>query len=382
MAKLNWGMIGGGEGSQIGLAHRVGAVIDGRYQMVAGALDIDPDRGRDYAARLGIAPDRAYGTWQDLVAGEARQADRLDLVTVATPNVTHFEITKALLENGFDVLCEKPMTVNPEEAKQIVALTGTAGRLCAVNFGYSGYPMVRHMMAAVRRGDLGRIRVVHAEFAGGFFADAADADNPRVRWRFDPAQAGVSAITGDAGIHALHLACFVTGQQVTSLSADFARTVPGRELEDDSLIAFRMTDGAVGRLWTSGMAIGRAHGLTLQVFGETGGFAWQQEHPNQLRWTPLGQPTQILERGAPDLSPDADRASRVTVGHTEGMPLAFANIYRDLADVIEATTDGNPADPLATNYPTAADGLHSIETVYAAVESAHNGSKWVDVPQH
>ncbi len=379
MKKLNWAMIGGGEGSQIGLAHRVGAVLDGRYQLAASALDIDPQRGRDYGIRLGVEPSRAYGTWQEMLASEVDQPDRLDLVTVATPNATHHEITKAFLEGGFHVLCEKPMTVDPAQARDLVAVSQTTGKLCAVNFGYSGYPLVRHMMAAVRRGDLGRIRVVHAEFAGGFMADAADADNPRVRWRFDPAQAGVSAVTGDAGIHALHLACFVTGQQVTSVSADFAHGIAGRQLEDDALIAFRMNGGAIGRLWTSGLAIGHAHGLTLEVFGENGGFSWQQEQPNQLRWTPLNQPTQILERGTVGLSPDADRASRITVGHAEGMPLAFANIYRDLADMIAADNAGTAADPLAANYPTAADGLHSIETVFAAVASAKNGSKWVEV---
>ena len=220
--------------------------------------------------RYGIAADRAYGSWREMLAVETHRPDRLDLVTVATPNATHYEITHALLSAGFHVLCEKPITMNLGEARDIVALARDVGRVCAVNYGYSGYPLVRHMKAAVHRGDLGRIRVVHAEFAGGFFADAADAENPRVKWRFDPAQAGISAVTADAGIHALHLACYVTGHPITTLSADFASCIPGRELEDDSLIAFRMADGAVGRLWTSGLAIGRSHGLTLQIFGEKG----------------------------------------------------------------------------------------------------------------
>ena len=376
---LNWGLIGGGEGSQIGFAHRAGAALDGKFTLAAGALDVDPERSRDYGRRLGIAPDRAYADWRAMLDGERNRTDRIDLVSVATPNVTHFEITKAFLENGFHVLCEKPMTVSPEEARIIVDVSRATGRICAVNFGYTGYPLVRHMRAMVERGDLGRVRVVVAEFAGGFFADATDADNPRVRWRFDPKQAGVSAVTGDAGIHAMHMACYVTGQSVKTLSADFAHGVAGRELEDDSLIAFRMTEGAIGRLWSSGLAIGRTHGLTMQVYGEKGGLRWLQEQPNQLHWTPLNQPTQILERGAAGLSPAADRANRITVGHAEGMPLAFANIYRDLGDIIQAERAGEKPDPLAETYPNARDGRHSIEVVFAAAESAKAQGQWISI---
>lgn len=376
---LRWGLIGGGEGSQIGPAHRMAAGLDNRFQFVAGALDIDPQRSCDFGRRLGLPEDRAYGSWQEMLDAEESRTDRLDLVTIATPNVTHFEIATRLLESGFHVLCEKPMTMTPDEAARLVDTAQQSGRICAVNYGYTGYPMVRHMRAAVSRGDLGRIRVVVAEFAGSFFADAADDDNPRVRWRFDPQRAGVSAVMGDVGIHALHMACFVTGQNVRSLSADFATCVEGRELEDDAHVAFRMSEGCVGRLWASGMAIGRTHGFTLQVFGERGGFRWTQEHPNQVAWTPLGQPTQTLERGARGLSPEADRASRITVGHPEGMTLAFANIYRDLADVIDAQRRGAEVDCLAVHYPTAEDGRESIAAVFAAVESARQGSRWVEV---
>jgi predicted dehydrogenase len=183
----------------------------------------------------------------------------------------------------------------------------------------------------------------------------------------------------DCGIHALHMACFVTGQEVASLSADFVSCVDGRTLEDDAMVSFRMTGGCSGRLWTSAVAVGRMHGLNIQVFGEKGGLRWAQEWPNQLFWTALNAPTQILERGAPDLSPEADRASRVTIGHAEGFSLAFANIYRDLAEVIAAGRDGRDPDPAATHVPTSRDGLNSVAAVYAAVESAKNGSAWTQV---
>ncbi|MEM7378830.1 MAG: Gfo/Idh/MocA family oxidoreductase [Pseudomonadota bacterium] len=378
MNTLRWGMIGGGEGSQIGPAHRLGAGLDGLFDFTAGALDHRPEAGRDYGQRLGLAADRAYGSWQEMLAGERNRDDRVDLVTVATPNATHYEITKAFLEAGFHVLCEKPMTMTVEEGEDIVRTAEANGRVCAVNYGYSGYSLVRHMRAMVARGDLGAIRLVNAEFAHGHHADAADADNPRVRWRYDPAQAGVSAQFADCGIHALHMASFVTGQEVTTLSADIVSCIASRELEDDAMVNFRMDGGAVGRLWTSSIAIGRQHGLGIQVFGETGGLRWSQEHPNQLYWMPLNGRVQVIERGEANLSPEADRTTRVTIGHAEGMPLAFANIYKDLSDVIRAHTAGEAVDPASDLYPRAADGLRSMAAVAAVAESGAQQGAWVD----
>lgn len=378
MTRLNWGMIGGGEGSQIGPAHRLGAGLDGDFAFAAGALDHRPEAGRDYGQRLGLAADRAYGDWQEMLAGERGRDDRIDLVTVATPNATHFEITKAYLEAGFHVLCEKPMTMTVEEGEEIVRIAKATGNICAVNYGYTGYSLVRHMKAMVARGDLGKIRLVKAEFAHGHHADAEDADNPRVRWRYDPAQAGVSAQFADCGIHALHMASFVTGQEVERLSADTVSCISSRELEDDAMVNFRMDGGAVGRLWTSSVAIGRQHGLTLQVFGEKGGLRWSQEQPNQLYWMPLNGRLETIERGEGSLSPEADRTSRVTIGHAEGMPLAFANIYKDLAEAIRARKEGRAMDPAADLYPRAEDGLRSMAAVFAVAESGKADGAWTD----
>lgn len=371
-------MIGGGEGSQIGPAHRLGAGLDGLFEFVAGALDHRPDEGRAYGQRLGLAPERSYGNWQEMLEGESAREDRIDLVTVATPNSTHYEITRAFLNAGFHVLCEKPMTMTVEEGEDIVRIADANDRLCAVNYGYSGYSLVRHMRAMIARGDLGKIRVVNAEFAHGHHADAADADNPRVRWRYDPAQAGVSAQFADCGIHALHMASFVTGQEVTNLSADIVSCIESRELEDDAMVNFRMDGGAVGRLWTSSIAIGRQHGLAIQVFGEKGGLRWSQEHPNQLYYMPLNERLQVIERGESNLSPEADRTSRVTIGHAEGMPLAFANIYKDLADVITAKHNNTASDPASDLYPRAVDGLRSMAAVQAVAESGKLNGQWVD----
>ncbi len=370
MARLNWGMIGGGEGSQIGPAHRLGAQADGNFILAAGALDVDAAKGRAYAERLGVAADRAYGNWREMLEGERTREDRIDLVTVATPNSTHFEITKAFLEAGFNVLCEKPMTMTVEEGEEIVRVAEASGKICAVNYCYSAYPMVREMREMVRTGQLGKIRLIVTNFSHGHHGDATDADNPRVRWRYDPAMAGVSGQFADCGIHALHMASFIAGDQVDKVSADFASTISSRELEDDAMVNFRMAGGTVGRLWTSSVAIGRQHGFDIQVFGETGGLRWASEQPNQVMYTPVGGRTQIMEKGEAGLSDEATRLSRVAIAHPEGFPLAVANIYVDLAAAIRGETrDG---------LPTAEDGVRSMAAVYAAVESAKADGIWTD----
>lgn len=378
MTKLSWGMIGGGEGSQIGPVHRICSALDGRFDMRAGALDADPAKGRDFALRLGIAQDRAYGNWQDMLAGETFRKDPIDLVTVATPNATHYAITKAFLEAGIHVLCEKPMTVTAAEAEDIAETARRTGAICAVNYGYTGYSLVRHMRAMVSRGDLGKVRLIVVEFSHGFHADAADADNPRMRWRYDPAQAGISGQFADCGIHALHMASFVSGQNARELSSDFLSSIASRQLEDDAMVNIRMDGGTTVRLWTSSVAIGSFHGFNIRVYGEKGGLRWAQQWPDQLYWTPVNGRTEVIERGSGNLSAEAERATRIATGHSEGMLVAFANLYADLAEAITARQQGRVPDPLACHYPTAADGLRSIAAIKAAVDSARNGGRWTD----
>lgn len=379
MKQLNWGLIGGGEGSQIGLTHRIASTHDNYFNFVAGALDVDSTKAKKYGVSLGLATDRAYCSWQDMLVGEKNRTDKIDLVTIATPNSTHFEITKAFLENGFHVMCEKPLTMTSEQARQIVKISQKTGNICAVNYGYTGYPMVIQARHMVQSGHLGKIRLVVSEFAHGHHSDAADMDNPRVRWRYDPKLAGESSILMDCGIHALNMATFVTGQEISKLSADFASCIEGRELEDDAMINYRMTNGTVGRLWTSAVALGNQHGLTIKIFGENGSLKWSQEHPNQLYFTPLNHPTQILERGTPNLCEKALDASRITAGHSEGFLDAFANLYTQIAKAIALHKQGQKIDNGQIWFPTAADGKHSIDIVEKAVKSAHNGSTWLGV---
>tara|TARA_Y100001958_G_C21211315_1_gene537021 strand:- start:51 stop:1184 length:1134 start_codon:yes stop_codon:yes gene_type:complete len=370
MTKLKWGMIGGGEGSQIGPAHRLGALADGLFEFSAAALDHRPDVGKTYAKSLGISEDRAYGDWKEMLTREKNREDRIDLVTVATPNSTHFEITKSFLEAGFNVLCEKPMTMTVEEGEEIVKIASKSGKLCTVNYCYSAYPMVRQARDMVQNGELGKIRLIVTNFSHGHHGNAEDANNPRVRWRYDPQMAGVSGQFADCGIHALHMASFIGNDEVESVSADFASTIKGRELEDDAMVNFRMSSGIVGRLWTSSVAIGRQHGFDIQVFGEKAGLKWKSEHPNQLIYSKVGNRTEIIEKGENNLCEDALRLSRVAIAHPEGFPLAVANIYVDIA----ATLKGDKR----ANLPTASDGLRSMAAVYSATESAKNNGKWTD----
>ncbi len=370
MTKLKWGMIGGGEGSQIGPAHRLGALADGLFEFSAAALDHRPDVGRTYAKSLGISEDRAYGDWKEMLTREKNREDRIDLVTVATPNSTHFEITKSFLEAGFNVLCEKPMTMTVDEGEEIVKIASKSGKLCTVNYCYSAYPMVRQARDMVQNGELGKIRLIVTNFSHGHHGNAEDANNPRVRWRYDPQMAGISGQFADCGIHALHMASFIGNDEVESVSADFASTIKGRELEDDAMVNFRMSSGIVGRLWTSSVAIGRQHGFDIQVFGEKAGLKWKSEHPNQLIYSKVGNRTEIIEKGENNLCEDALRLSRVAIAHPEGFPLAVANIYVDIA----ATLKGDKR----ANLPTASDGLRSMAAVYSATESAKNNGKWTD----
>jgi len=377
MKPINWGLIGGGRGSQIGPAHRLGARLDGLFNFAAGALDHRPEEGRAYGIELGLDAERSYGDWREMLEGERNREDRVELVTIATPNDTHYEISKAFLEAGFHVLCEKPLTMNVDQAEDLVKVARASGKICAVNYGYSGYSLVRHMRAMVARGDIGKVRMVFAEFAHGHHADAADADNPRVRWRYDPSKVGVSAQFADCGIHAMHMASFVTNQRVEQLSADCVSLISSRELEDDAMVNFRMSEGTVGRLWTSSCAIGRQHGLTIQVFGETGGLRWAQEQPNQLYYTPVGGRTQVIERGEANLSPEADRSTRVTVGHAEGMPLAFGNIYTELAQAINLDKIGETPD--LGLIPLVEAGADSIKSIAAVARSGANQGSWEKV---
>lgn len=373
--KLRLGMIGGGEGAYIGNIHRIAARLDGAWDLVAGAFDADPARGRAFALANGIAADRAYGDTHALVAGEAGRADRVDAVAICTPNFTHYPIAKALIEAGFDVICEKPLTATLEDAIALEELARTSGRFVGVTYTYSGYPMVHEARVRVAAGEIGRVRSVQVEYPLEWMATAIEQQgNAQAAWRTDPKKNGRGGSIGDIGTHAYHLAGFVTGLKLKSLTADLATFVEGRALDDNAHVMMRYEGGARGLLWSSQVALGNSNGVRLRVFGETGSFQWFQEQPNELILTPLGGRVQTIKRGADDLSLDAKLRSRTPPGHPEGYLEAFANLYAGFAEAIRARAEGREPGVLGQNLPTAYDGLKGVAFVDAVVDSAESGT--------
>jgi predicted dehydrogenase len=378
--KVRLGMVGGGEGSNIGETHRYAARIDNRYELLAGVFATDPTRSRAFAEQLGLSPDRRYGTWQELIAAEAARPDGIEVLAIVTPNSSHYAIAKAALEARLHVICDKPLTTALDEAQELAALVGRTGRVFGLTHNYTGYPMVRHARAVVAAGELGEVRLVQVEHASGWAATLLEAEgHKQALWRTTPSIAGKSSVVGDLGTHAHHLARYITGLEVTEISAELSTVVPGRQVDDNAHILLHFANGARGMLWASMVATGNTHGLRIRVFGTEASIEWVQENANELRLQPANGPHQILTRGAAYLSPAAQRASRLWPGHPEGFLEAFANIYTDVADAILAQAGEIAPDPLAAWYPGVEDGVLGVRLVEAAVASQARGGQWVKV---
>jgi len=377
--RLRLGMVGGGRGAFIGAVHRLCARMDDGYELVAGALSSDPQRAKDSAADLSIAPDRAYGDYRAMAEAEAKHEDRIDAVSIVTPNDSHHAIARAFLDRGIHVICDKPMTNSLEDALDLVAAVRNSGLVFGLTHNYTGYPMVRQAREMVAAGELGRLRLIQAEYVQDWLSSKLeDTGHKQAGWRTDPSRSGVGGSLGDIGTHAHNLAGFVSGLPVQKLAADLASFVPGRRLDDNAHIMVRYAEGVRGLIWASQVAPGNENGLRLRIYGEKGGLDWSQEHPNQLRFTPLGKAPQTLSRGSGDLSAAAGRATRVPPGHPEGYLEGFANLYRDLAEQIWAKIEKRQPDPLALFVPTVEDGARGVRFVHAAVESSNRGGVWVD----
>ena len=368
-------MIGGGDGAYIGNIHRIGARLDGAWDLVAGAFDVDPNKGRAFALSQGIDENRAYGDFKALIAGEAAREDPVDAVAICTPNFTHYPIAKALIEAGFDVICEKPLTATLEDAVALEKLAREAGRFVGVTYTYSGYPMVHEARVRVAIGEIGKVRTVQVEYPLEWMATAIESQgNAQAAWRTDPKKNGRGGSIGDIGTHAYHLAGFVTGLKLESLTADLATFVEGRALDDNAHVMMRYEGGARGLLWPSHVALGNSNGVRLRVFGETGSFQWFQEQPNEVIFTPLNGRVQVIKRGADDVSEDARLRSRTPPGHPEGYLEAFANLYAGFAEAIRARHDNREPGVLGRNVPLAYDGLKGVAFVEAVVDSAESGT--------
>ena len=376
--RLRLGMVGGGRDAFIGAVHRIAARIDDRYELVAGALSSDPDKARASASDLGLAPERAYGSFAEMAAAEAARDDGIDAVAIVTPNHLHHAAAKAFLEAGIHVICDKPLTSTLEDAESLQALVDSSGLVFGLTHNYTGYPLVRQAREMVAEGALGPIRLVQAEYVQDWLSTPLEETGQKqAEWRTDPARSGPAGCVGDIGTHAFNLARFVTGLALEELAADLQTFVPGRRLDDNAHILLRFAGGARGMLWSSQVAPGNENGLRLRVYGEAGGLAWGQENPNELIHTPLGEAPRRLTRGGPGLGAAAARATRIPPGHPEGYLEGFAQLYLDLAEQIEARLTARAPDPAALLVPTVADGVEGVRFIARSVESSAEGGVWL-----
>ena len=381
--RLRYAMVGGGRDAFIGAVHRHAMALDGQYEFVAGALSSSPDKARASGRDLGLPDARNHGSWQELLADElTRPADeRIDVVVIVTPNHVHYDVSRAFVDAGLHVVCDKPLVHTSVQARDLVALVAQRGTVFAVTHNYTGYPMVRQAREMVRSGAVGRVRKVIVEYHQGWLATQLEAtDNKQADWRVDPARSGIAGAMGDIGSHAENLVTTVTGLQIESLCAELTSFGPGRRLDDDASLLLRFAGGARGVLLASQIEIGCENDLRLRVFGERGTLDWRQEEPNKLVHAPIDGARMVLTRNSPWLYEAARRACRLPTGHPEGFIEAFANLYLGVAVDIRARTEtGQPASPADADYPRVEDGARGVRFIEKTVESAASERKWTAV---
>jgi predicted dehydrogenase len=379
-APIRLGMVGGGQGAFIGAVHRMAARLDGHYDFCAGALSSDPARALTSARELGLAEDRSYPSYTDMVAGESARDDGVEVIAIVTPNHMHFPVAKACLEGGFHVICDKPMTVNVDEARELRRIAAAGKRILAVTYNYSGYPMIRQAREMIERGDLGRLRVVQGEYAQDWLSEnLEESGQKQAAWRTDPAKSGAGGCIGDIGTHIYHLISFVTGLETEAICADLATFVGQRKLDDNAHLMLRFKGGAKGTIWASQVAVGCENGLQLRVFGDKGGILWRQENPNELIFSPLGEAPRRITRGGHGAGNAATRMTRIPSGHPEGYIEGFANVYSEIAAAVFAAREGKLPDASVT-YPTGEDGEKGMTFIDAAVRSSAAGATWIEIP--
>lgn len=382
MRPLKAAMVGGGRDAFIGRVHRMAMALDGRIALVAGALSSQPDKAIASGRDLGLADTRNHGSWQALLEHELAlpEGERVDLVSIVTPNHLHHEIALAFVEAGFHVVCDKPLVHTSAQAEALQQAVRRRGTVFGVTYNYSGYPMVRQAREMVRAGTIGTVRKLVVEYHQGWLATKVEAGgNKQAAWRTDPATSGIAGALGDIGSHAEQLMSTVTGLELESLCADLGALVEGRRLDDDASLLLRFRGGARGVLLCSQVATGFENDLRLRVFGSTGSLDWRQEEPNALVHAPLDGPRRLLTRGSPGLSEAAMRACRVPAGHPEAFIEAFANVYLGVAADIEARRAGGLADPLAADYPRIDDGVRGVRFIERAVASSGSDRKWTPI---
>lgn len=373
------GMVGGGQGAFIGAVHRMAAALDGEIELVCGAFSSDPAKSKASGEALYLPASRVYGSYEEMVQREKQlpEGERMDFVSIVTPNHLHFGPAKAALENGFSVVCDKPLCFSMEEAYELQRLVRHSGLLFALTHNYTGYPMVKQARAMVRNGELGKIRKIVVEYPQGWLSTKLEGSGQKqASWRTDPQRSGIAGSMGDIGTHAENLAEYITGLQITELCADLSTFVPGRLLDDDGNVLLRFDNGAKGVLHASQISAGEENNLNIRVYGEKGGLEWHQMEPNSLIVKWLDKPKQVLRTGVGDLSPEAAAHTRIPAGHPEGYLEAFANIYRNFAICLRARLQGREPDPIYQDFPTVDDGLRGMRFIQRVVESSKSNQKW------
>ena len=381
--KLRFGMIGGGRGAFIGAVHRIAAILDGQAVLVAGAFSSDAARSRASGEDLFLDPARVYGSYQEMAQAEATKpaAERLDFVVIVTPNHQHFPPAKLFLENGFNVVCDKPVTFNLAEAIKLRAIVRRTRKVFVLTHNYTGNAMVKQAREMVRTGKLGAIRKVVVEYPQGWLATRLEGSGQKqAAWRTDPKRSGAAGAMGDIGTHAENLAHYITGLEISELCADLTSFVPGRRLDDDGNILVRFKGGAKGILHASQISVGEENNLNIRIYGEKAGLEWQQEHPNELLVKFPDQPKQTWRRGNGYVGDTAKKFTRIPAGHPEGYLEAFANIYQEAFRAIRAEVAGKKM-PSDLEFPTIDDGVEGMAFIDTVVKSSARGAKWLKFPR-
>ena len=374
---IRWGMVGGGFGSQIGYIHRSAAMRDFNFDLVAGAFDIDPERGKKFGSELHVSEDRCYPDYKIMFEQEAARPDGIQAVSIATPNFTHYEISKAALEAGLHVVCEKPLCFTVAEADILVDLATKNNLVFGVTYGYSGHQMIEQGRKMIANGDLGEIRIVNMQFAHGFHNVAVEESTASTKWRVDPKFAGPSYVLGDVGTHPLYLAEIMAPDlKIKKLMCSRQSFVKSRApLEDNAFTLMEYEGGAVGTVWSSAVNAGSMHGQKVRIVGEKASIEWWDEQPNQLLYEVQNEPSRVLERGMGYLAESATAEDRIGGGHPEGLFEAWSNLYRRFAIAMEAKMQCKEVDFW---YPNVLDGREGVRWVENCVRSADNGAVWVD----
>jgi predicted dehydrogenase len=377
--KIRYGMVGGGRGAFIGAVHRIAANMDGQVELVCGAFSANPEKSKDSGADLFLPPSRCYGSYEEMILGEAKLsvAERMDFISIVTPNHLHFPPAKMALENGFHVLSDKPATFDLAEAKALGEIVKKTGLLYGLTHNYTGYPLVKEARDLVHSGQLGKIRKVVVEYPQGWLATRIEESGQKqASWRTDPKRSGAAGCVGDIGTHAENLAEYITGLKISELAADITSFVEGRALDDDANVLLRFAGGAKGVLHCSQISVGEENNINIRVWGEKGGLEWHQKEPNTLLLKWPDKPMEVYRTANGYLGKAAAAATRTPPAHPEGYLEAFGNIYRNFAAHIRAKLAGTPPDPLVVDYPKIEDGIRGMAFIEAVVASSKCNAAW------